>query len=51
MQVKLIIHDPNVFGFRTAFNTSIAYLNYKLADRTTTSLFGKTTKLSEGITV
>jgi hypothetical protein len=57
MQVKLITHESNVFAFRTAFNTSVAYLSYERGDKTTTSLFGKTSpfdkliKPSEKITI
>jgi hypothetical protein len=51
VKVRLIVYSSDSFGFRTTFNASVAYLNYELADRTTTSLFGKTIKLSEGVTI
>jgi len=51
VKVEVIVHNPTAFGFRTAFNVSVAYLNYEFADRTTTSLFGKIVKPSEGITI
>jgi len=51
VKVQLIVHFSNTFSFRTAFNASIAYLNYELVDRTTASLFGKIIKSSEGITI
>jgi hypothetical protein len=51
VKVRLIIPSSNTFGFRAVYNTSIAYLNYELVDRTIVNLFGKVTKSSEGITI